>query len=177
MREMIADLLYFLEDKWEYKGGDGRMSYSSVGPHEYNTVGGTITIERTEEMAVEWRQELRSILNTLENHRPKLKPFKRDGVQVWCRDETWEVLAQIDQAGYLLIDLDSDSNRPRYRIYGPKNCVACDNYPDANAALRPFKLADIPVRGAVLRGGHYACLYPIDQQPNFAGASALPTWE
>jgi hypothetical protein len=176
MREMIEDLLYFLEDKREYRGGDGRISYSSVKPRGHDTVGGRITIERTKEMAAEWCLELRSILSTLENQMPKLKPFKRDGMQVWCRDETWEVLAQIDKVCYILIDLDSDSNRPRYRVYGPKNCVACDNYPDANAALRPFKLADIPVRGAVLRGGHYACLHPIDKQPNFAGENALQTW-
>ena len=44
MREMIADLLYFLEDKWEHKGGDGRVSYSSVKPYGYDTVGGRIII-------------------------------------------------------------------------------------------------------------------------------------
>jgi hypothetical protein len=182
IHELIHDLLYFLENHWEMNkaradGTDERATYSSVAPYGCESAAGRIEITHTEKTASEWCGELHSVLNTLRKKMPKLKPFKRDGVSVWCRDETWEALAQIDQACYLLIDLDSDSNRPRYRIYGPKQCVACSNYADANAALRPFKLADIPVRGAVLRGNHYACLYPIDQQLNFAGASALPTWD
>ena len=182
MKEMIHDLLYFLEDHWEMtaartNGTDGRITYSGVEPYWLDTVAGNITIEQTKEMALEWSGELRSVLNTLDKKRPKLKYFKRDGMRVWCRDEIWESLAQIDDACYLLIDLDSDAHRPRYRVFGPRHCVACDDFAAANAALRPFKFAGTTVRGAVMERGHYACLFPIDKQPNFAGESALPTWD
>ena len=181
MQELIAEVLYFLEDHWELSaakanGTAGRSTYSTVEPYGYNAAGGAV--QQTAETAKEWIDELRRVLHSLANERPKLA--RRSGV--WCRDEIWEVLAQIDGVCYLLIDEQGDEHtRPRYRVLGPQHGTASNNFIDAIAAIRAYRtnaVEDTSVRGAVLGQEHYSCLFPIDEQPNFAGGGdALGTWD
>ena len=97
--------------------------------------------------------------------------------QRWARDDIWELLAQIDEVVILVIDLGSTEHRLRYRVFGPKSVNGSQAIPEATRVLRAFAAAGATIRGVALQDGHYSCLFPIDEQPNFAGANALNEFE
>ena len=88
-------------------------------------------------------------------------------------EQFFEALVAIDAMTILCIDTMAEANDPRYRVYCKDQCLLTNNMETVTCLLRGSRQHGIKIRGVAEQNKHFCSLYPMDEQPNFAGAKAI----
>jgi hypothetical protein len=71
------------------------------------------------------------------------------------------------------IDTMAEANDPRYRVYCKDQCLLTNNMETVTCLLSGSRQHGIKIRGVAELNKHFCSLYPMNEQPNFAGAKAI----
>ena len=85
----------------------------------------------------------------------------------------FEALALLDDMVILVVDATDADNIPRYRVYCRARCFFATRMESAAIVLREARNHGYKICGVAAKGNQYCCLYPVKEQPNFAGCNAI----
>ena len=77
----------------------------------------------------------------------------------------------------LVIDTTAEANVPRYSVYCPDRCLVTNRMQDVSWLLDGARDRTMKILGIAYGNTQYCALFPHDEQPNFAGASAIGQFE
>ena len=92
-------------------------------------------------------------------------------------DEFLESLVVMDKMVILVIDTTAEANVPRYSVYCPDRCLVTNRKEDVAWLLDGARDRTMKIRGIAHGNTQHCALFPRDEQPNFAGDSAIGQFE
>jgi hypothetical protein len=88
-------------------------------------------------------------------------------------EQFFEALVSVDEMALVFIDTMAAVNCTRYRVYCRERCVLTNQMEVVTGILRESKEKGFKIRGVACGNKHFCCLYPVNEQPNFAGSEAI----
>lgn len=88
-------------------------------------------------------------------------------------EQFFEALVSVDDIALLYIDTMAEANCTRYRVYCRERCVLTNQMEVVTGILCESKQRGLKIRGVACAKKHFCSLYPINEQPNFAGSEAI----
>ncbi len=88
-------------------------------------------------------------------------------------EQFFEALVSVDEMALLYIDTMPVANCTRYRVYCKERCILTNQKDVVTGILCVSKQRGLKIRGIACANKHFCSLYPIDEQPNFAGSEAI----
>ncbi len=85
----------------------------------------------------------------------------------------FEELALLDDMVILVVDATDADNIPRYRVYCRARYFFATRMESAANVLREARNHGYKICGVASKGSQYCYLYPVKEQPNFAGCNAI----
>jgi hypothetical protein len=168
-QHMIDEILYYWGYKWT-KGAYGTANaYQNAQPYKHTDVAGdTHQMEFSVDLAHRNIESLRPVQDAL-HYSKKFHLNKR-----YVSPETFfESLAIIDSMCILLINTMSDKHAPRYRVYNEEGSIEFNNMQDVSRYMSETKRHNVKIRGLAFRNLQFCSLFPVHEQPNFAGDGAI----
>ncbi len=176
-QKMLMDILHFWGYKWLHDEDD-----ETVGPYEnkeyeyldgYGTTNVTLRAQKlNKEVSMRNIEALRLVQDTLMRG-----TSDRLNKRYKTPDEYLESLVVMDKMVILLIDTTAEPNVPRYSVYCPDRCLVTNRMQDVSWLLDGARDRTMKIRGIAYGNTQYCALFPHDEQPNFAGASAIGQFE
>ena len=170
---MLRDLLQFWGYKWqndsdvETQGPYENKNYEYV--HDYGTQHETVTRQAfTKDLAQKNVEAVRLVQDVLIRG-----TSDRLSRRYNPPEEFLEALVAIDNLIILFIDTMAAEDAPRYKVYCRDRCLVTNRVELVSELLRDARAASITIRGIAYGNTQYCSLYPRNEQPNFAGASAI----
>ena len=157
-QEMVADLLLF----W---GCAYKLSKQYIYVAEDKT---DCEEEFTETLAQKNREALQLVQESLDRD-AKDRLNKRYP----SPEQFFEALVAIDKTVILFIDTMAPADVPRYRVYCRGRCQLVSHMEGASEVLRDATKRGEKLCGVAAQVNHFCCLYPVKEQPNFAGPNAI----
>jgi hypothetical protein len=169
MQEMIDILLFFWGYTWT-KGTYGpEIAYTNCQRYKHTElVGDTKEMKLTAALAKRNIEILRPVGTALTCTK-KFHLNKR----YFCPETFFESLAVIDSMCLLLINTLPEVDEPRYRVYDKQGCSIFNNMGDVSCCLDEAKMQNVKIRGLAFRNVQFCSLFPVHEQPNFAGDGAI----
>ena len=172
-QQMLCDLLHFWGYKWQDDSDDAAQAPYENKEYEYVHDCGTehetvTTLAFTQEMALKNIKAVRLVQDALMRGTSDRLSRRYDPP-----DEFFESLVAVDKIIVLFIDAMAAGNATRYKVYCRDRCLVTNNVDQVSQLLRAARDESIKIRGIAYANTQYCALYPRNEQPNFAGTSAI----
>jgi hypothetical protein len=168
---MIDMLLHFWGYTWTKTTYGPGNTYKNVPPYKYRDLEGNANEQPlifTETLAKTNISLLRPVAVALayakNSHLNK---------RYFCPETFFESLALIDSICLLIINTMPENDQPRYRVYDKEGCCIFNSMDGVSRCLSEARRKNLKIRGLACRYTQFCSLYPVDEQPNFAGNGAI----
>jgi hypothetical protein len=159
MKLLLEDVASFLDrrcgDTYQHKRGESQL----------------ITVVLPEREREQWLIQLKHVAKALNQGLYSIRST------YYCRDDIFEIIAAMDDMAIVFVNTTALLDNFRYRVYCPKIMHTCSTLTEVTEVLRPFSDEGKKIRGVGFGNAHYCALFPIDEEPNFAGNNCIGQWD
>ena len=153
----------------EAYGPENTTTYKNIQPYKYRDLKGDVNEQMfTEALAKRNIELLRPVAQALKYG----KNFHLNK-RYFCPETFFESLAVVDSLCVLVINTLPEKDEPRYRVYDKEGCSIFNSMDGLSRCVCEAKKNTIKIRGLAFKCTQFCSLYPVNEQPNFAGDVAI----
>jgi hypothetical protein len=91
----------------------------------------------------------------------------------FCPETLFESLAVVHSICLLVINTLPEKDEPRYRVYDKEGCSIYNSVNGVSRCASEAKKRNVKFCGLAFRNTQFCSLFPVNEQPNFAGDLAI----